>query len=176
MPLTLADGRIKLTALPTRPVNPLAITVAELTAVGAVPLDKAVMKQDYRLSAVASDTVDEAPLIARGNAAAPGFSNYEGNLSVFRYLDRETGLADEDEDIAWDLFKRKGTELWLVEREGPIAEVDWAVAQPYECWHVITDTPQKATDRQAGYIKRTVPLLVQRVWGVDEDAAVAAAA
>lgn len=157
MPLTLADGRIKLTALTEEPADLLAITVTELTA--GTDISCKINKPDYRLSPTASDTVSDQPLCSEGNAVTYGNSNYEGSLTVLRFLD-ETGLPDAADDEAWDLLKTKGSILWLVERTGPKYTVDWTEGDPYAVYKVLTDNPQKPTDL-AGYVKYVVPVGVQ---------------
>lgn len=157
MPLTLADGRIKLTVLTDIPEDLSAITVTELTA--GLEAECKINKPDYRLSAVASDTVPDQPLCAEGNAVTFGNSNYEGTVTVLRFLD-ETGAPEVAEDDLWETLRTKGTQLVFVERIGPKGSVDWAAGDEYEAYHVITDNPQKPTDR-AGYVKSIVPLGVQ---------------
>lgn len=157
LPLTLADGRIKLTALTVAPADPAAITVTELTA--GVELSCKINKPDYRLSPTASDTVPDQPLCQEGNAVTFGNSNYEGSLTVLRFLDA-TGLPEAEEDEAWDLLRTKGTILWLVERTGPKHDVEWAAADEYALYKVLTDNPQKPTDL-AGYVKYMIPVGVQ---------------
>ena len=88
MPKTIAEERIKVVALDTPPNNPAAPTVAELTA--GTDISCKVLFSDFRLSAVASDTVNEPALCEGGNSAVPGKSNYEGSLTVFRFFD-DTG-------------------------------------------------------------------------------------
>lgn len=160
MPKTLADARTRLVALTTKPANPAAPTVTELTA--GVDLSCRILKSDYRLSPVASDTVPDTELCSEGNAVTFGASNYEGSVTPFRYL-TEAGKADATNDVAWDALKEKGTELWLYEREGPKYDAAWAAADEVDGYEVVTDNPQKPSDR-AGFIKRVVPLGVQRAW------------
>lgn len=160
MPKSLADGRIKLVALTTAPANPAAPTPTELNA--GIDLSCRILKSDYRLSAVASDTVAEAELCSEGNAVVYGASNYEGSVTPFRYLTDE-GKADAANDVAWDTLKEKGTPLWLYEREGPEYTVPFATGDEVEGYEVITDNPQKPSDR-SGFTKRVVPLGVQRAW------------
>lgn len=157
MPKTLADARIKLTALTTKPANPLAPTVTELNA--GIDLSCRINKSDYRLSATSSDTNGDQELCAEGNAVTFGASNYEGSLTPFRYLDA-TGKSDSTNDVAWTTLKAKGTELWLYERVGPKYDVTWATGDIADHYHVITDNPQAPSD-MTGYIKRVVPLGVQ---------------
>lgn len=163
MPKTLADGRIALIALTTKPANPEAIPASVLNAARATgDLSCRILKSDYRLSPTASDTLSEAELCATGNATSFGASNYEGSVTPFRYLD-EAGRADGANDIAWTLLKEKGTSLWLVEREGPEYDDAFTEDDEYELYEVVTDEPQKPSDR-SGFIKRVVPLGVQRKW------------
>ena len=157
MPKTIAEERIKLTALTTKPAEPLAPTPAELNA--GVELSCKVLFSDFRLSPTASDTVNEPALCENGNSTAPGKSNYEGNITVFRFLD-DDGKPVVAEDDGWELVKEKGTELFLYKRIGPKFSQAWAAADKAEYFHALTDLPQDPTDL-TGYIKKTVPLFVQ---------------
>lgn len=158
MPKTLDNERIALHVLPAAPANPKAMTDAEWNA--GVPLQCRIM--DYRLSATASETVPSGELCAGTNAQAPGKSNYEGNVTVMRYLTVE-GLSDEANDVAWETFKEKGTTLHLADREGPEHDADGAPGQEYSYYEVVTDNPTKPTER-GGFIRRDVILLVQKAY------------
>lgn len=157
MPLTLADGRHKVAVLTTKPADLSAITVTELTAgINAAPK---INKPDYRLSPTASDTVPDQPLSQEGNATTFGNSNFEGSITVLRFLD-DQGQPEVAEDELWDAMKEKGTRLWIVDREGPKEGTAWTTGDEYEVFEIITDLPQKPTD-MVGYIKRPIPLGVQ---------------
>lgn len=156
MPKTLADEHIALVMFETPPADPKAITVAEWTA--AIPLECRIM--DYRLSPTASETLQQAEFCEGSNASVPTKSNFDGNVTVFRYL-TTAGLADATNDVAWDAMKKKGTTLYLADREGPEHDAAGAAGQEYSYFEVITDHPQKPTDR-GGYIRREVPLYVQK--------------
>lgn len=162
MPKTLADARLKVVILTKRPANPAAPTLTELNDPTAVDVSCRLLKSDYRISATASDTVSDAELCSASNAVTYGASNYEGNATPFRYLDAQ-GKPETAEDDAWDTLKEKGTTLWFVEREGPEYDTPFAAGDVVDVYEVITDTPQKPSDR-SGFIKRTVPLGVQRAW------------
>lgn len=162
MPKTLADARLKVVVLTKRPVDPTAPTLTELNDPAVVDISCRVLKSDYRLSATASDTVSDAELCSASNAVTYGASNYEGNVTPFRYLDAQ-GKPETGEDDAWAALKAKGTTLWFVEREGPEYDQPFAAGDEIDVYEVITDQPQKPTDR-SGFIKRTVPLGVQRAW------------
>lgn len=157
MPKALADGRILLTALTTPPANINAITVAELEA--GKKISCRILKSDYALGPTASATVSETELCKLGEGQAFGLASYEGSLTVFRYLD-EAGKAVAEDDFAWDLLKEKGTELVLVEREGPVESKAWESGDEYSAYEVTTDNPQPPSDRTSGYIKRVIPLAV----------------
>lgn len=157
MPKTLADARTRLAILTVKPVSLAAPKITELSA--GIDASCRILKSDYRLSAVASDTVPDTELCSEGNAVTFGASNYEGSVTPFWYLDG-TGKTDILEDVVYQALKEKGAELWFVEREGPRYDAPWAVGDEVEVYHVITDNPQKPSDR-AGYIKRVVPLGVQ---------------
>lgn len=161
MPKTLADGRIRLVALQTAPADPAAPTVTELNA--GKELASRILKSDYQLGATGSQTITEVELNKRGEGQAFGLSVYSGQVSPFRYLD-QSGKADTEEDYAWELLKEKGTLLYLVEREGPLAGAPWAEGDEVSVYEVTTDDPQKPSDRYSGYIKRTVPLAVGAAW------------
>ena len=158
MPKTLADAHTRLAILTTKPTNLAAIPVAALTA--GIDASCRILKSDYRLSPTASDTVPDTELCSEGNAVTYGASNYEGSVTPFWYLDA-TGKSETAEDVVYQALKEKGTQLWFVEREGPRYDQAWAAGDKYEVYEVITDNPQKPSDR-AGYIKRVVPLGVQR--------------
>jgi hypothetical protein len=157
MPKTLADARTRLAILTTKPTDVKAISAAILE--GGIDASCRILKSDYRLSPTASDTVPDTELCSEGNAVTYGASNYEGTVTPFWYLD-EDGKSDVAEDEVYQALKEKGTQLWFVEREGPRYDEPWAAGDAYEVYEVVTDNPQKPSDR-AGYIKRVVPLGVQ---------------
>ena len=158
MPKTIAEERIKLVALTTKPVNPYAPKVSELAA--GKDLSLSVLFSDFRLSPTASDTVSEPALGEGGNSSVPTKSNFEGNVSVFRFIDPLTGAPITAEDFAWTLSKEKGTELHLYKRIGPKFSAAFAANQDVEYYHALTDEPQDPADF-GGYIKKVIPLLVQ---------------
>lgn len=158
---TLADGRIKLTILDAPPPNP-----EDGVAVGDLAGDDAqcnVLKSDFRLSATGSDTVADTLLCSDSNAVVFGASNYEGTMTVVRFLDPSTGLPDSTDDWLYDAVRDKGTHLWLAVRYGKAHGDAWADGDEYELYHVITDEPQQPSDA-GGYIKKVVPLGVQRAF------------
>ena len=169
MPKTLADQKIRLTFLTTKPADPTAPTVTELEA--GVDLSCSIMKSDYALGATGDETISEASLCEPGAGSDMGAASYAGTVTVFRMLD-DTGTADLEEDVAFQALNVKGTKGWLVEREGPLFDAAFAAAQEVEVYEVTTGSVQKPSDRSSGYIKRTIPLGIQRAW---VDAVVASA-
>ena len=162
MPRTLADGRLRLFAMTVKPVNPAAVKVTEVTAGKNIAC--AVLKADYRLSATDDDAVGEATICDTGNATLPGNSNYEGKLTVVRYINETTGLADASPaDDAWTLFGTKGARLWVWESEGKLQTSVPATGDPYDMYEVVCATAKKPSDR-TGYIKREITLHVQQAW------------
>lgn len=157
MPKSLFEGNIRLTALSTAPADPEAITLAELAA--GVNLSPAVMRSGYRLTPTGSDTLNEPSLEDTGNSTTFGSSNYEGSLTLFRYLDA-AGASDTGNDIGYELFTEKGITLYLVERIGPSSKTADAAGDVYSYYPVLTDDPQQPTDL-TGYVKFVQPLGVQ---------------
>ena len=160
MPKTLADGRLRLRILTTAPADPEAVTATEANA--GIKAECRINKSDFRLSATASDTVDDTELCADSNAVTYGASNYEASMTPFRYIQAD-GTPDATGDEVWAAVQAKGTTLWLLYSEGKRHTEDFAVGDEYELYEVITDKAQKPGDT-AGFIKRVVPMGVQRAW------------
>lgn len=162
-PRTLADGRVRLVFLPTLK-GPAAPTVAELGS--ATDLSCRVLKSDFRASPVASETISGMnALCETSNASAPGQSNYEVSLSVFRWFDpSKPGQKDALGDVAYQALKVKGTHGYLVKREtGKEYSEPFAEGDEVEVYEIVTDNPQSPTD-PGGFIRRTIPTFVQNAW------------
>mgnify|MGYP003557025868 FL=1 len=158
MPKSLADGKIRFRILTTMPANIDAIEVGEVNA--GIIAECKVLKSDFRLSATGSDTIADTELCSEGNSQAWGASNYEGSMTPFRYLD-EDGDPVVLEDAVWEAVKEKGTEFCAVISEGKPHSTPFVVGDEYDAYIVLTDNPQKPTDR-GGYIKRVAPPGVPR--------------
>lgn len=157
---TLADGNVKVVLLAARPADINAITVTEATAVGAKDMSSRILSSDFDLGPTGSDSIPDKPLDAKGNANTHGLSNFGGGLSVFRYFDPATGMADATDDWAYDAVKDKGTTLCLVVRETGKDSGDAIVAgDEYRYYEAETDDPVRG-DR-SGYIKWRINLAVQ---------------
>lgn len=154
---TLADGRIALWALTAKPQNIATPSVSEINAGKKISCH--IMKSDYALGADSDSEITEQEMCKTGEGKAPGPTSYAGNVTVFRYLD-DNGQPDPSEDFVWDLIKKKGTTIWLVEREGPVESKNIAEGDIVSVYEVVLGTPTKPSDRFAGYIKRTAKLNV----------------
>lgn len=163
---TLADGRIALWALTAKPQNMATPTVTEIGA--GKKISCYIMKSDYALGADSDTEITEQEMCKVGEGKAPGPTSYAGNLTVFRYLD-DNGKPVVADDFVWDLIKKKGSTVWLVEREGPIESKPIAEGDIVSVYEVVLGTPTKPSDRFAGYIKRTAKL---NVMDAAEDVAV----
>ncbi|QIK82397.1 hypothetical protein [Sanguibacter sp. HDW7] len=157
---TLADGNVKVTLLAAKPADKNAIVLTALTDVGAKDISCNILSNDFDYGPTGSETVDEKPLCAEGNGQTPGLSNYSGGMTVFRYWDPATGLADSTDDFLWEAVKEKGTTLYLAVRDSHKKSKEaWTAGDEYRYFEVVTDDPQRG-DR-AGFIKYRVTLLHQ---------------
>ena len=154
---TLADGRITLWALTAKPQDIAAPAVSEIKSGQKISCH--IMKSDYALGADSDTEITEQEMCKTGEGKAPGPTSYAGNITVFRYLN-ENGQPDPTEDFVWDLIKKKGVSIWLVEREGPVESKAIAEGDIVSVYEVVLGTPTKPSDRFAGYIKRTAKLNV----------------
>ncbi len=152
---TLADGRIALWALTTKPSNIATPAVSEIKA--GKKISCRILKNDYALGAESDTEIAEQEMCKKGEGKAPGPTTYAGNITVLRYLD-EAGKPVAADDFVWDLIKEKGTTIWLVEREGPDESKEIAADDIVSVYEVVLGTPTKPSDRFAGYIKRTAKL------------------
>jgi len=165
MGLSLADGRIKLSIMSVKPADPLAPTKTELDA--GIDAAMRVLSSDFKLGPTASDTVDEKPVGAEGNKKVLTTSNFEANLTAFRYFDAtgkaETGAAGEIGDAVFQALRVKGTRVWVAKRFTSKKSTDaWAPTDEVEVYELVTDN---ATDAEAtGYIKKHVPASVEDAW------------
>ncbi|MBM9432338.1 phage tail tube protein [Flaviflexus equikiangi] len=155
---TIADERIRLDVLQVAgEVDLRNLKVTDLA--GAVKVSCHILKQDYALGATGQATVAEIEMCKPGEGQAPGAITYAGSVTIPRYL-TDAGIPDAEADFAYELFRTPGTQLVLVEREGPLESAAWATGQEYSAYEVTTLAPIPPSDRFAGYIKRQVPLAI----------------
>lgn len=160
---TLADGHIKLAVLTTAPANIAAPTVAELNA--GIDASAKVLISDFTWSATDSDKVAERALTDINNVNAIAASNFQTGLTIWRYFNAGTGVADPTDDALWTAMKTKGTSLWIYPRRtGKLATAAWASADEiYLGGLVVTDNPQLPSDL-GGFIKQRIPLEPQQMF------------
>ncbi|GEP38890.1 hypothetical protein NPS01_25530 [Nocardioides psychrotolerans] len=163
MPKSLADGHIKLAILTTAPANLAAPTVAELNA--GINAACRILASDFTFGPTDSDKVAEKALCDINNVNAIGASNYQAGLTIFRYFNAATGVADPTEDSLFTATKVKGTTLYIYAREtGKLETSPWATSDEiFLGGAVLTDTPQRPSDA-GGYIKRRVPMEPQSMF------------
>lgn len=161
MPKSLADGRVKLALLSSKPANPAAPTTTELN--NGIDISCEVLASAYSFGATDSDKVAEKALCTVANTNAPGASNYVADVTFFRYF-ASGGAVDVTEDASFQAVMTKGTTAWLYEREsGKLSTAAWASTDEVFGAEILTDEPQKPSD-QGGYIKTRVPMEVQDAW------------
>lgn len=157
---TLADGNTKVTLLAARPTDKNAIGLPALTGAGAKDVSCQILSSDFDYGPTGSSAVDEKGLCAEGNGQAPGLSNFSGGMTVFRYWDEATGLADLEDDFLWEAAKEKGTTLYLAVRDSyKKSSEPWDEDDEYRYFEVITDDPQRGT--REGFIKYRIALMHQ---------------
>ena len=158
--LTLADGRNRVEYSLTMPAGynigdgPLTIQAADFTN-----LTDDLNRAAFRMSAVGSDTVPDAPLSFAGNATTFGASNLEGSLEILRQLDAD-GKPDPATDTAFAAFGTKGVRAWFAHRVGRRGTVPLEEGDEGWLYEAVTDEPQEPTE-YAGYVKNPVPLGMQ---------------
>lgn len=159
MPRSLADGKTKVSILPTAPADPKAITLAELNA--GIDASCAIVAGDYNVTAATSESVDEKALCQEGNAATWGASNGTIEFTLFLEFGDDHALdLESDAGKAYEAVKNKSTEVYLVQRESSKGSKEaWAEGDEYEYFHGIADHPQHV-DR-TGYVKRKVTAAFQ---------------
>jgi len=168
MARVLADGKTKLTILTTAPADPAAPTATELNA--GIDASCNVLASDFNWSAADSDKIAEKALCDVGNSNAIGASNYSTGFTLWRYY-ATAGGVDATADAAFAALKEKGTTVWVYARESDKDATEaWAAADEiYLGGEVITDTPQRLDG--TGFVKRRIPLEMQRGYDQIEVAA-----
>lgn len=163
MPKSLADGHVKIAILTTQPANPEAPTLAELNA--GINAACRILASDWTWTATDSDKVNEKAVCDVNNVNALGASNFSTGMTIFRYFNAGTGVADPTEDSLFTATKAKGTRLWIYVREtGKLETAAWAANDEISLGgEVITDTVQNPQNA-GGYIKRRVPLEPQAMY------------
>lgn len=156
----LATKRERWVILNTKPTNPEAVTAADAEAGVRA---ECFLTTDSRLSASGSTTVTEASICEGTAANVPAQKQFEGNLTVFRDLDPETGLPMASGDEVYAALSTFGSRRWILVSKGPEYTEAFATGHPYKLYEVVTDEPQEPSSRE-GSIKDVIPLFVQDAW------------
>lgn len=159
MPRMIGDGKTKFTLCMEKPVNPEAPTATELEA--GIDASFKILGSDFAWSATDSTSIAETPLGAQLESAVPGRSNYTAGVTLWRYF-ALAGGADPTEDEVFEALRAKGTTFWAYAREtDKDAEDEWEAGDEiYLGAEVVNDLPQRLDG--TGFIKRRVPLMIQR--------------
>lgn len=163
MPKSLADGHIKIAILTSAPANVAAPTVAELNA--GIQAASRILSSDWLWTPTDSDKVAEKAVSDINNVNALGASNFSAGMTIFRYFNAGTGVADPTEDALFTATKTKGSSLYIYQRKiGKLETAAWASADELSLGGlVITDLPQEPSDA-GGYIKKRIPLEPQQMY------------
>lgn len=166
---SLADGKKKITALITKPVNEEAPTAVELNA--GIDISCSVLDSDFNWTNTASATFDEKPACAKGQVLALGSSNFDLALTYIREYLEAGGPDVAGEDAGYQAVRTKGSVVWIYVRETEKdSDEDWAAGDEiYLGGKVQSDAPARVNND--GNIKRRIVFLPQRMF---EDIAVAA--
>jgi len=161
---SLSDGHVKVAVLTTAPANLSAPTVTELN--NGIDASCRILSSDFAFGFTDSDKVAEKALCDVINVNGLGASNFGAGMSIWRYWNESTVVADLTGDSLWTATKVKGTNLYIYVREtGKLSTAAWASADELVAGgQFLTDNPQPPSDR-SGYIKRRIPLEPQSVFG-----------
>lgn len=172
MPRALAAGKKKIAIMASKPTAANdaameALAASVFTGSGVIDAACRIAQDGYKLGAKEDKTVTDSAVCEAVESEVPTFSQYEGSVTVFRYFDEtgkaETGVAGEIGDAVFQAMKKRGTTLWIAQRETSKKSTDaWGAGDEYDLYEVITGTPQQVDGD--GYIKRTITLYVQRAW------------
>lgn len=139
--------------------DPSAPTVEELSSAENI---SCAIVTGSTLNPTDSDTDDTRSICDEGNVATPTYDNYEGNLTFFRTNNPDNGSAnDVAMATAFELFKHKGAEGYLVRRIGKKNNVEPSEQDLVSVFKFISDNPQDVWGGDEGPIQFTVPFLQQ---------------
>lgn len=163
MPKSLADGHSKIAILTTPPANPAAPTAAELNA--GIQAASRILASDWSFSPTDSDKVNEKAVSDINNVNALGASNFSAGMTIFRFFNAGTGVADPTEDALFTATKVKGSTLYIYQRKtGKFETSPWVATDEILLGgSVLTDLPQEPSDA-GGYIKKRIPLEPQQMY------------
>lgn len=123
----------------------------------------------YTLNPTDSDTDDTSTICDGANVSTPTFKNYEGNLTLIR---EELGQNEDQASgryKAYQFFKHKGAEGWLVRRVRGLNYEPATVGESVESYEFITDNPQESGEDDAAIVTYVVAFHPQGNFAVDQE-------
>lgn len=152
--LTLAKGRRKVSVVldANKPADWGEVTAAELA--DWIDATCGIARNDFTLGFEKSDTVDDPALCTVSNRPALDSDNFAASFDVYRYLLPEDGSRGTDDSL-YQVFRSKGTSIWIVEREDPLplASSPWAEGDEFIAFPFVTDNLLWPSGLD-GYLKR----------------------
>lgn len=110
----------------------------------------------YTLNPTDSDTDDTSTICDNANVETPTFKNYEGNLQMIREELGESADQTSGRYKAWEFFKHKHAEGWLVRRVRGRNNDPAEVGQEVDSYEFLSDNPQESGEDDAALIMYTV--------------------
>lgn len=110
----------------------------------------------YTLNATDSDTDDTSTICDDANVESPTFRNYEGSLEMIR---EEVGESEDQTSgryKAWEFFKHKGAEGFLVRRVRGRNTKPAEAGESVDSYEFLSDNPQEGGDDDAAVVTYTV--------------------
>lgn len=162
-PRTLADQNRRAVVI-TEPAESLqGLSATLLNGAQVIDASCRVTQANTRISATASETINEAAVCEEANTQTLGASNYEGSIESFRFFDPdEPGQADPEGDALFQAIKVKGTEvIWVERHSNKKWDEPFAAGDEYTAYRIEVDNWQKSADQHTGYIKATHPVTVK---------------
>ncbi len=158
---TFAELNRRLVAIVDPPESLEDLTATELNA--ALDVSCRALSEGTRFSATASETVAEAAICEVNTTAVFGSSNYEAQVTGFRFFDDAApGAGDATGDALFAALKDRGNRVAFVERHvNKKWSEDFAAGDEYSAFLVDADNWQRPSDQTTGYIKFVVPLSVK---------------
>lgn len=165
MPLSEADARLRVVASVTPWTSMDQPTITELNS--AELISCRLLKGSYSLNPGDSNTIEmgnecqvQIPKVFTTGTWA------DATLVIFRYFNAQGQAETKVEDTAdglgdtvYQMFKTKGTELYLAERlTSKLATVAFAAGDPIRTFRIRTDTPRIA--ERDGWIRYEVPITI----------------
>lgn len=121
----------------------------------------------YTLNPTDSDTDDTSTICDEANVQTPTYRNYEGNITFIR---EELGQSADEESgrfKAWEFFKHKGAEGWLVRRVRGLNYEPAVAGQKVEVYEFLSDNPQEGGEDDSAVVTYTVNFFSQGEFKID---------